>query len=570
MKMKMMTRMVMKMSPWLLFLGLAVSYTAAAAAAPGSCVGRCGEVFTRGQQCACDFSCLHHNECCQDFEALCTTAQSCQGRCGEVFRRGQLCECDPQCINYNTCCHDYPRHCDASVSASHPRTLHPLRAAASGNRKSQKSKKRSNSESEEWYTAKGPCPQYLGGQCPGASRPLHQLTSSSSGPTPPAVPTTPLQHGVSNIPVGLLPASSAASRGGALEAPAPGYSLPGNSAPSRGSSASVAPSGSGGAGGNLNVHLVLSPGGTAPSGPGPMPAGSRPSTLQDIAQGLGLSMGESGSEGPGTGFLADINLCSESPINGLTALSNGTILIFKGELFWSVDPVSRSVGQPQSITDTLGVSSPIDTVFTRCNCHGNTYIIKGDQFWLLDGNMAMEPGYPKPLASEFPGLTGSISAALPVPATRSTPETVYFFKNGDIMQRFTFPSDGTPSCSKTPRSSPQRRFARQAEVLLSGEINLKVSLKGFPTPVTSALSMPSPQRSDRYEHYVFSGPLFFRVQISGNLPTLVKPDAPAVFAPLPILSPAAVATNAANMAAQNANPSQPASSNSITVWLRCP
>lgn len=43
------------------------------------------------------------------------------------------------------------------------------------------------------------------------------------------------------------------------------------------------------------------------------------------------------------------------------------------------------------------------------------------------------------------------------------------------------------------------------EVLLSGEISLKVSLKGFPTPVTSALSMPSPQRSDRYEHYVFSG-----------------------------------------------------------------
>lgn len=46
------------------------------------------------------------------------------------------------------------------------------------------------------------------------------------------------------------------------------------------------------------------------------------------------------------------------------------------ELLWSVDPVSRSVGQPQSITDTLGIPSPIDTVFTRCNCHGNTYIIK--------------------------------------------------------------------------------------------------------------------------------------------------------------------------------------------------
>lgn len=55
------------------------------------------------------------------------------------------------------------------------------------------------------------------------------------------------------------------------------------------------------------------------------------------------------------------------------------VLCVLGELFWSVDPVSRSVGQPQSITDTLGVSSPIDTVFTRCNCHGNTYIIKVQQ-----------------------------------------------------------------------------------------------------------------------------------------------------------------------------------------------
>uniref|UniRef100_A0A8C4DEW4 Proteoglycan 4a n=1 Tax=Dicentrarchus labrax TaxID=13489 RepID=A0A8C4DEW4_DICLA len=291
---------------------------------PNSCVGRCGETFTRGQQCTCDLSCLLHNECCQDFQAICTTAQSCQGRCGEGFQRGQLCECDPQCIHYNTCCHDYQLHC----GKGHNNTV------------------------------------------------IHTYTH-----------TAPL----------------------------------------------------------------------------------------------------------------------DSPINGLTALSNGTILIFKGDLFWSVDPVSRSVGRPQSITDTLGVSSPIDTVFTRCNCHGNTYIIKGDQYWRLDGNMVMEPGYPKPLVSEFPGLTGSISAALPVPATRSRPETVYFFKNGDIMQRFTFPSGSVPPCSKTSRSSFQKRFARQAEVLLSGEINIKVSLKGFPTPVTSALSMPSLQTGDRYEHYVFSG-----------------------------------------------------------------
>ncbi|XP_031733316.1 proteoglycan 4a [Anarrhichthys ocellatus] len=491
--------MMRMMSLLLLLLGLAVTYTAAAG--PGSCMGRCGEVFSRGQRCTCDFSCLQHNECCLDFQATCTAAQSCQGRCGEAFRRGRLCECDPQCIQYNTCCPNYQQQCDASRSVSHTRIVQPVRPAASANLGSESSW-RSNSASEEWYT------------------------------------------GVRNIPVGLLPMSMPVSHSGAPVSPARGFSLPSHSALSLGSSAPVSPSDPG---------AVDGPSGPAVTEP-------RPSTLQDVAQALGLV--EGGSEGPGTGLLADANLCSDSPINGLTALSNGTILIFKGDLFWTVDAVSRSVGHPQSITDTLGVPSPIDTVFTRCNCRAHTYIIKGEQYWRLDGNMVMEPGYPKPLVSEFPGLTGSISAALAVAASSSTAETVYFFKRGDIMQRFTFLPGSTPSCSKTQRGSSRRRAARQA-VLLSGEINVKVSLMGFPTPVTSALSMPSPQRRDPYEHYVFSGPFFFSVQISGDLPALTKPHPSAAL--VPILSPVTVVTS---VAAQNANAPLPA--NSIRVWLRCP
>lgn len=54
----------------------------------------------------------------------------------------------------------------------------------------------------------------------------------------------------------------------------------------------------------------------------------------------------------------------------------------------------------------------------------------------------MEPGYPKPLTSEFPGLTGPISAALMVPATRNGPETVFFFKPGEHN------SDVTPAAHK--------------------------------------------------------------------------------------------------------------------------
>jgi len=42
-------------------------------------------------------------------------------------------------------------------------------------------------------------------------------------------------------------------------------------------------------------------------------------------------------------------------------------------------------------------------------------------------------------------------------------------------------------------------------VFLSGEINMAVSLKGFPALVTSALSSPSTARSPAYNHFVFSG-----------------------------------------------------------------
>ncbi|KAG7235752.1 hypothetical protein INR49_002254 [Caranx melampygus] len=591
--------MMTKMSLWLLLLGLAV--TSAAAAGPGSCVARCGEAFTRGQWCKCDFSCLQHNECCPDFEAACTTTQSCQGRCGEQFRRGQLCECDPQCARHNTCCPDYQLHCDASVSSSHPGTLQPLRAAAAAapaaaNKKSKKSKKKSNSESEEQLpvsdvggsrsrsstlqdvaqstvvapggsggpgAARGPCPQFPGGQCPGPLGPLNPRTAGSSGPTPPATPTHPLQYGVSDGSAGLLPLVIP----GSPDSQGPAPVLPSYSGLWQGSGAPVNPSGHGAAGGRVNEPLVLSPQRAAPYGSS---QGSRfqPQNQQDLAQGLGPLMVNGGSQAPGAGLLIDIRLCSDSPINGLTALGNGTILIFKGELFWPVDPVSREAGQPQSITDALGVPSPVDTVFTRWSCNGkaNIYIIKGDQLWSLDENLAVVPGYPKPLASEFPGLTGPIIAVLVVPATGSQPETLYFFKSGDIMQRFTSPPGSAQSCSSKPMRL-KTRLTRQAG-LLSGEINIKLSLKGFPSPVTSALTMPNPQMNDEFFHFVFSGPIFFRVQIVGDLPALAKPDPSAPLAPLPIFSPDAPAANPANMPPQSADPAPPV--NSIRVWLGCP
>ncbi|KAF7657653.1 hypothetical protein LDENG_00023940 [Lucifuga dentata] len=284
-----------------------------------------------------------------------------------------------------------------------------VKASSSGYRTPDSSRKGPVAQREDWYSVRTPCSSGI--DCHGELIVdlHHPLPESPSGHAPHAVPTNQLHSAPS----------------------ASGSSLPSRSALPLGP---VSPSGAGRFGGKVNIQLVLSPrGAAAQAGPRKgysVLSASRhvPSNPYDVAPTFGRSFGDGGIERPGAGLFPDSDLCSDSPISALTALTNGTVLIFKGELFWAVDPVSRSTGHPRRISDTLGVPAPIDTVFTRCNCQGNTYIIKGDQYWRLDQNMVVEPGFPRPLTSEFPGLTGNIEAALTAPATRSRPESIYFFK----------------------------------------------------------------------------------------------------------------------------------------------
>uniref|UniRef100_A0A8C6V067 Proteoglycan 4a n=1 Tax=Neogobius melanostomus TaxID=47308 RepID=A0A8C6V067_9GOBI len=341
-----------------------------------SCVGRCGEAFSRGQLCTCDLHCSTHNECCQDFQAVCTIAQSCRGRCGEPFVRGRLCTCDPQCVQFNTCCPDY--------------------------------------------------------------RP--QL---------------------------------------------------------------------------VNCFTVS------------------------------------------TGLVDD--LCSDLPISGLTALSNGTIVIFKGDSFWTVDPVSHYISRPLSISKVLGISSHIDTVFTRSNCQGNVYIFKDSLYWRLDRNLVLEPGFPKPLSYEFPGLTSGLTAALSVPATVSRAETVYFFRRGK--------SNVWGVCFInwfTKTSQYRHRISCNAKNIMNQEIQIKVSMKGFPVPVTSALTAPIPMKTNQYEYYVFSGRKE-TVDFSTDLPALVGPNYPA---PVVLSTPVTVETSITDVVTVISDP--PLAENSLKVWLQCP
>ncbi|XP_076833034.1 proteoglycan 4a [Brachyhypopomus gauderio] len=431
--------------------------------AQGSCRGRCGEPFARGQPCTCDADCLTYNECCKDYDGICTVRDSCSGRCGETFRRGRECDCDPECTLYKTCCVDYVGHCNSDHSSTAARSAQ-------------------------------------------ADLKLTDYTEDLADPSGSSVsPATGL-----HLP--LLPANPETSTSGTdTNSPmsATGPHHPGDTSSGNPLSIPI----------KVSISITEHASGALTSGTG------RPSTLANITQGLGAS------EPAGLPESSNPDLCNELPINGVTSLFNGSIIVFRGDFFWLLDPQTREAGPVCRITDELGVPSPIDTAFTRCNCLAQTYIIKNDSYWSFE-NGIMEPGYPRSLSSDFGGLSGEISAALTVPSSRKRPETIYFFKKGGTVQKFSYPAGSSPRCngrksaSSVYTRSPQTSSGN-SKMHLSGEINIKLKWKGFPSPVTSALSAPNPRKPDGFEYSVISWPKFFSIKISGENPSLASPAKPS-------------------------------------------
>ncbi|KAG9351115.1 hypothetical protein JZ751_025005 [Albula glossodonta] len=196
-----------------------------------------------------------------------------------------------------------------------------------------------------------------------------------------------------------------------------------------------------------------------------------------------------------------------------------------GHYFWVLD-ANRSPGPARGITDVWGIPSPIDTVFSRCNCQGKTYFFKGNNFWRFD-NDVMDEGYPKAITVGFDKLAGKITAALSVPVHRSRRESVYFFKRGGLVQKYTYKN--TPSCGKrVPFTvyTVRNRLARQAvpsDISLGKEINIKIQWKGFPSFVTSAVSIPNPRKADGYDYHIFSRNKHYNIKIEGEQPALATP-----------------------------------------------
>ena len=127
--------------------------------------------------------------------------------------------------------------------------------------------------------------------------------------------------------------------------------------------------------------------------------------------------------------------------------SNGRIYFFKDAEYNRIGSVDAGVdlGYPVPIAGNwVGLPADfqtgIDAAFTR-ESNGKVYMFKGDQYIRVDSNSKMDPGYPLPIAGNWPGLPASFNAGIDAALMRKSNGKIYFFK-GDQYVRFSSVSAG--------------------------------------------------------------------------------------------------------------------------------
>uniref|UniRef100_A0A8C9FKC2 SMB domain-containing protein n=1 Tax=Pavo cristatus TaxID=9049 RepID=A0A8C9FKC2_PAVCR len=223
------------------------------------------------------------------------------------------------------------------------------------------------------------------------------------------------------------------------------------------------------------------------------------------------------------------DLCSGKPADSMVALPNGTLAVFRGHYYWLLNGRTPPTTSPRQISVGWGIPSPIDAVFSRCNCDGKTFFIKGPLYWRFT-NGVMDKGYPKPLTNGFAGLRGKIRAALPVARYNGRPESVYFIKRDGNMQQYIYRQEPAKKCQRkaritirypafVPRLVIRRRFQRAVGMptviqtvrinpfqsgVLRKEIKVTAYWRGLPKVIHSTLSVPNYNKPDGYDYYAFS------------------------------------------------------------------
>ncbi|KAI5766540.1 MMP3 [Gulo gulo luscus] len=90
-----------------------------------------------------------------------------------------------------------------------------------------------------------------------------------------------------------------------------------------------------------------------------------------------------------------------------------TVFLFKGSQFWAVRGAEAQAGYPKGI-HTLGFPASvgkIDAAFSDKE-KKKTYFFVGDKYWRFDEKrQSMEPGFPRQIAEDFPGVDPKVDAA---------------------------------------------------------------------------------------------------------------------------------------------------------------
>ncbi|XP_047657632.1 proteoglycan 4b isoform X2 [Tachysurus fulvidraco] len=714
----------MSSSVGLLLLSACVLFTCSSA--QKSCRNRCGEAYSRSNECQCDYECLSHNECCRNYESVCTERGSCKGRCGEHFKRGRQCHCDIECIKYRQCCPDYETQCtteDSSMeeeyselevstpldyTASEGITVSPL-ADKDPDILSFEPEQLSPNNSDPNFPpisssqaiSQEPSEQYAATTSPTDITPASEQTDLEADPTTttttkptainpqsvfeqdtdtyenqtelrpdlldsgtvPSITVSPLadkdpdipsfepeqlspnnsdpnfppistsqaisqeptqepseQFVTTTSPTDITPASeqtdlkadpttptttepTAIHPQSVFEQDQPSYvasvpTLPPKMASPRPNSTLMSeqsattnsqstsepePTPSASAQANNTDHEPSNPDDRhdpevnlenqtdaqlEPSENTTQEIQEKDSTDKPTAEKITEAQNEtqnmniihSTKDSPTDPALietpasmkvslsptkmpekpikpidpsknlqdlqeyqadtnSDTNLCSDLPVNGLTTLRNGSVVVFRGHYFWMLDS-RRKAGPAQSITEFWGIPSPIDTVFTRCNCHGKTYIFRGDKYWRFENDI-MDVGFPRPISEGF-GLRGQVVAALSMPQYRSRRESVLFFKTGGLAQRYSYLNK--PNCGSKSTAVIVKRLRREAVPSLGPQLEIRKTWLGFPPTVTSAVSVRT-TGGDGYKYYVFSPSKYYSLKMEGDTPVILTPRA---------------------------------------------
>uniref|UniRef100_A0A8C2UIJ6 Proteoglycan 4 n=1 Tax=Coturnix japonica TaxID=93934 RepID=A0A8C2UIJ6_COTJA len=248
------------------------------------------------------------------------------------------------------------------------------------------------------------------------------------------------------------------------------------------------------------------------------------------------------SGGAEMGKADEKDLCSGKPADGMVALPNGTLAVFRGHYYWLLNGRMPPTTSPRRISEGWGIPSPIDAVFSRCNCDGKTFFIKGPLYWRFT-NGVMDNGYPKPLANGFAGLTGKIKAALPVASYNGRPESVYFIKRDGNMQQYVYRQEPAKKCQRkaritirypafVPRLVIRRRFQRAVGMptviqtvrinpyqsgVLRKEVKVTAYWRGLPKVIHSTISVPNYNKPDGYDYYAFSYNRYYSLDVGKRI-----------------------------------------------------